>query len=346
VTAVARLLVVDAPALVGDVVLTRDGKRLDDGGGKIYVIAPNVALGWAGEAQLAIPALRYLTYVLGGRVASLKDLERIFERLDDLRRQGGMGLDLTGWVMTPNGPKGIRWTSDARGPLFDEGDGHAIGSGGPELLGWLVPPPISRRNTVGYDVAPMKVISGLMIPRCEEMARPDWPQSWGKAYDAILWQEGAFRWLDKLTYIRWRVVLDNQRRISKVEQATMVFTQERLRHCTLMRTKSIGDIRVTTELSTPIHRGQMDLDWYFNQPYSAVSPYYANYFVVDSPADQAYLTLAFVAKHATPNGLMHHVGTDPTEPRFEVNAEELEKQVRWMLEESRRKGGTSPPPGV
>jgi hypothetical protein len=49
---------VDVPSLVGDVVLTLDGKRLQDGGGKVYFVAPNVAIGWAGEMRLALPALQ------------------------------------------------------------------------------------------------------------------------------------------------------------------------------------------------------------------------------------------------------------------------------------------------
>ena len=58
----------------------------------------------------------------------------------------------------------------------------------------------STSTTHGHDIVPMKAISGFLQARGEEMLRADWPQSWGKAYDAIVYQEGAFRRLEELTY--------------------------------------------------------------------------------------------------------------------------------------------------
>ena len=159
----------------------------------------------------------------------------------------------------------------------------------------------------------MKAISGFLQARGEEMLRADWPQSWGKAYDAIVYQEGAFRWLDKLTYIRWDLVLDRDDRIASLTQGPVVFTQERVRGCTLTFTKRIGDMRPVTELSYPIYRGRQDLDWYFNHPYSVTSPYYACYFRVQTPRE--WTTLAFAVRSATDKALMRHAGADETDRR-------------------------------
>jgi hypothetical protein len=127
----------------------------------------------------------------------------------------------------------------------------------------------------------------------------------------------------------------------------MVVTQERLRGCTLIFTKRVGDLRIPSpELSYPIYRGRMDLDPYLLHPYSAVSPYYANYFVVVCQSDNSMMTVALASKNATPNGHVHHAGTDPTDPTFAVNVPKLEEELRWTLAEVRRKSFINPPPPV
>jgi hypothetical protein len=99
-TAVAAVRAVDqTPCLVGDVVLTdRDGNHVDLAG-KIYRLAPNVPAGWSGRVSLAkqaIPRLR----ALGGNAASVEDLDRALDALEDLRRPADAELELTGWIVT------------------------------------------------------------------------------------------------------------------------------------------------------------------------------------------------------------------------------------------------------
>jgi hypothetical protein len=281
--------------------------------------------------------LKYLILTLKRQIASLEALEAAFDRLDELRR--GPELDLTGWVMTPDSLKGVRWSSTFRGPLFDD-DEHDIGSGGPKLRKVLEPPKIRMSTTTGHDVVPMKAINGFVQARGEEMLREDWPQSWGKAYDLIVYQD-EFRWLDKLTYVRWDLTLDSDVRISSLTQGDVVFTQERVRSsgpvrpgCTLMFTKRVGDIRPKTELSVPIYRGGMDLDWYFNQPYTVTAPYYACYVRVKTPREST--TMLTALRSATEKALMRHVGADEMDPRFEMNRPLLEEMARETLEQARR----------
>ena len=345
-TAVARVRILDAPCLVGDVVLTLDGKRLDVGAGKVYVVAPNVVLGWSGTAVLARPAFVRIINELGGRVATLRDIENAFDKLDVLRAYRGKTLDLTGWVITDAGAKGIRWTTRSRPPLFDEVD-HSIGSGGSTLRGYLSPPAASFSNTEGVDVVPMKVIAGFMEGRHEEMLRGNaWPLSWGKAYDAIVLQKGLFRWLDKLTYIGWEVTVDGNDRVESVKQAPVVFTQERHHPCTVLFTKTVGDVRqARVELSTPVFPDprKLDDDVYYLKPYTAVSPYYANYLRVHYKSEGSLVKLCLAWKHATSNGAIYHASKDPSDPTFEVNVPVLEENLRKALEEARRVQFVTPP---
>ena len=70
-TAVAAVRVAGEPAMVGDVVLTTHGDRFEGGyAGKIYELAPNVAMGWSGHLSLASVAIRRMRQRLAGRPAS------------------------------------------------------------------------------------------------------------------------------------------------------------------------------------------------------------------------------------------------------------------------------------
>jgi len=260
-TAVAAVLIAGTPALVGDVVLTdREGKRIDHAG-KVYVVAPNVALGWSRNASLAVLALTRLREELSdGRIVSTEDLKRALDNLEDLRGRQNEDLDLTGWIVTPVGSKVVRWSSFHRPTMFC-GEASDIGDGGGALRKMLATPVIGEGNTVGYDEAPMKVISGFLEARFEEaLGGDDWPRTWGGAYDAIVYQEGFFRWLGKLTYVGWDVVLDSEDRITEVTQAPVVFTQEHVHGCTLMLAKRVGDGETDVKISYPIDR-DFDLDW-------------------------------------------------------------------------------------
>lgn len=46
------------------------------------------------------------------------------------------------------------------------------------------------------------------------------------------------------------------------------------------------------------------------------------------------------------NGHVHHAGADPMDPTFAVNLPKLEEELRWTLEEARRKSFVNPPPPV
>ena len=337
-TAVAAVLIAGTPALVGDVVLTdREGKQRIDHAGKVYVVAPNVALGWSRNASLAKPALARLRQELSdGRVVSTEDLKRALDNLEDLRGRQKEDLDLTGWIVTASGPKVVRWSSFHRPTMFCDEESD-IGDGGGALRRMLATPEIGEGNTVGYDEAPMKVISGFLEARFEEALRgDDWPRTWGAAYDAIVYQKGFFRWLPKLTYVGWDVVLDGEDRITEVAQAPVVFTQEHVHGCTLMLGKRVGDGETDVKISYPIDRDfDLDwLDWYRRRPYSAVSHYYANYIRIFLP-DNHFMTMCTAVENATSNGVMCHAGADETDPHFQVNRSVLGPQVQRILQKAR-----------
>ena len=125
------------------------------------------------------------------------------------------------------------------------------------------------------------------------------------------------------------MTIDGGDRITAVEHAPVVFTQEHVHSCTLMLTKRVGAADCDVKISYPIDR-VVQRDWYRRRPYSAVSPYYANCFRVFSPG-KFRMMMYLAAKHATPAGVMCHVGADETDARFEVNRSVLEPKVREML---------------
>jgi hypothetical protein len=332
VTAVAAVRVLGEPSLVGDVVLTVSGQRVDHAG-KVYVVAPNVAMGWSGNLSVADPAMRRLRGGLQGLVASTADLGLVLDTLEDLRNRPRETLELTGWIVAPGGPKVIRWASHYDPVRFCDAE-HAIGDGGPELRRMLAEPEIGKGNSEGHDKVPLRLISGFCEARFEETLRgAAWPQTWGAAYDAITYQEGNFRWLPKLTYVGWDVVVDDRDRITSVTQAPVLFTQEHVHPCTLMLAKRVGDPDHDVEISYPIDR-DVDLDMYRRRPYSVVSYYYANFFRVFLPSGHL-MTMYLAAKNATPNGVMHHAGVDEADPRFQVNLNALQPMVNEMLEKAR-----------
>jgi hypothetical protein len=333
VTAVAAVLVAGTPTLVGDVVLSDgEGKRIGHAG-KLYVLPPNVAIGWSGKLTLATTAITRLRHELRHRVATVEDLEEALSNLEDLRERPNEKLEITGWIVTPIGPKVIRWASHYRPVTVCDAE-NDIGSGGRDLRRMLVEPPIGEGNSQGHDQAPMKLISGFMEARFEEMLlRDTWPQTWGAAYDAIVYQEGAFRWLPKLTYVGWDVRLDGDDRITEIKQAPVVFTQEHAHPCTLMLAKVVGAADHEVKVSYPIDH-EPDPDLYLGWRYSVVSPYYANYLRVFCP-NNFLMKMCLAAENATAAGVMYHAGSDDADPRFRVNRSVLEPMIRKMLEKAR-----------
>lgn len=341
-TAVVASSIEGVPILVGDVALTdkRSGQRVGYAG-KVYVLAPNVALGWSGNASLAKPALMRLRRDLSsGAEASAQDIEKALRNLEDLRERGTERLELVGWLVVAPSPKVIRWASHYRPTTLSENEG-SVGDGGDELRKMLAAPEIGYGNTSGLYRAPMKLISGFLQARFEEaLGGEAWPQSWGAAYDALAYQmdqfgRGGFRWLPKLTYLGWDVTVDSNDRITKVTPAPAVFTQEHIHSCTLMVSRRLSETGPDpAKLSYPIDRDDLDHDMYLRRPYSAVSPYYANYFRVFLP-DSHLMVLCMAAENATHNGIMWHAGTDEADPHFQVNASALEEHVRRLLVDAR-----------
>ncbi len=326
--------------MVGDVVLTTHGDRFEGGyAGKIYVLAPNVAMGWSGKLTLASLAIRRVREGLGGRVATTEDLGRVLDSLGDLRG-GRDSLDLTGWIVAAEGPRVIRWASYFDPVRFSDTE-NAIGDGGAALRRMLAEPEIGMGNSEGYDTAPLKLVSGFLEARFEEAFQGrDWPRTWGAAYDALAFQEGNFRWLPKLSYVGWDVHLDEQDRIVSITQAPVIFTQEHVHPCTLMFTKPVGSTDHEVQVSTPIDRA-VDIDAFLRRPYSAASYYYANYFRVFEPSNHL-LKLCLAAKQATPKGVMCHVGADDSDPRFSVNVPVLQPMVNDLLSRARARARETP----
>lgn len=346
-TAVAAVLVAGLPALVGDVVLSDlRGERMGHAG-KVYVLAPNVALGWSGNLSLAKPALIRLRQQLGGgRFVSRDRLDRALNSLSIFRYGTRAKLELTGWIVDEEGPKVVRWASWHSPTRFCEVESD-IGSGGNVLRKLLADPEIGHSNTRGLDVAPMKLVSGFMEARFEEMLLgAKWPTTWGVAYDAILFQRGAFRWLPKLTYIGWDITVDAQDRITGVTQAPVVFTHEREHPYTVMFASTLGVEGFDTKISAPIDGTDTGRrDFLLLEPRTVVSPYYANYFRVFCP-DNALYKLSWAAENATPAGAMYHAGAGEQEPKFAVNQQVLEPFIRLSLHQARereRQRGLHPP---
>lgn len=329
-TAVAAVLVNDTPVLVGDVVLSSPkGERLDYTG-KVYEVGTNVVIGWSGAARVAQPAISRLRREFSRRFVSADELRDALNRLADLR--GRATLELTGWIVTAGGPKVIRWATHYEPVTLSDSE-NAIGDGGDELRKLLAEPEVGAGNTEGYDRTALKVVTGFIEARFEEMLRPEWPQTWGAAFDVLVLQESRFRWLPSLTYVGWDLTLDDDDRITDVAQAPVVFKQERIHGCTLLLTKRVGGSRHEAKVSTSIDQDHIDLGTYLRRPYSARSPYYANYLRLFRGG--AFLvTMPLVVTNATPNGYMYLDG-DGEDPRFQVNRPHLEGLVREMLQKLR-----------
>jgi hypothetical protein len=198
----------------------------------------------------------------------------------------------------------------------------------------LAEPEIGMGNTNGHDVAPMKLITGFSEARFEEaLLRDEWPRTWGAAYEALVYQEGFFRWLPKLTYVGWDVFVADDGGIIDVRQAPVVFTQEHVHPCTRWFSTMAGAVS-EVQVSYPIDADDLDMDALKSLPTSVVSPYYANYFRIFCP-DKFLVKMTFTAENATPAGVMCHVGADEKDPRFQVNRPVFEPHVRDVVRAAR-----------
>jgi len=340
VTAVVAASIEGVPVLVGDVVLSYQGERVDYCG-KIYRIGLNVAIGWSGAAVIAQVAIGRLLVSFGEEhTFTEEDLRLALDQLADLRG-GSRKLDLIGWFVSESGPaRVIRWSTWYEPVLLSLTEGE-IGDGGELLRKMMAPPLIGAGNTVGHDTVPTKAANGFIEARFEEMLRADWPRTWGAAFDLLVFQEGRmlrggqivvdrrFRWMTSLTYVGWDLHVDHEGRLLHVAQAPAVYKQERVDRCTVMYGKVVGESEHVVKVSTPIDRVDIDESIYTRRPFSAVSDYHANYLRLFRDG-RFLVTMPMVIGRATREGLIYHDSDDPAEPRFAVTGK-LEDLLRQVL---------------
>jgi hypothetical protein len=199
VTAVAAVRVNRVPVLVGDVVLSHEGYRIDFAG-KVYRLSPNVVVGWSGTARVGREAIGRLRAALQGRPTTAGELEEAFDLLAPLWMGSGR-LELIGWIATAGGAKVIRWATHYSPVLLSDAEGD-IGDGGAELRGLLAPPAIEGGNLAGFEGAVLATVGRFIEARFEETLRPrEWQQTWGVAYDLLALHDEPeeFCWLPSMT---------------------------------------------------------------------------------------------------------------------------------------------------
>jgi hypothetical protein len=139
---------------------------------------------------------------------------------------------------------------------------------------------VTGGNTRGLDVAPQDLISGFLQARFEETLGPaQWPTTWGAAYEALVYQVGSLRWLDKITYVGWNIFIDDQaERIVGVQQAPHVFVQAHHDPYTVMFVAKTGDMQSTVRVSYPVDASADSIDYQYlrSRPHGVDSPCYAS----------------------------------------------------------------------
>jgi hypothetical protein len=152
---------------------------------KVYCIADNLAIGWAGSELAARQIIRNLKQSPADLV-SIESLQRFFERQTDL---GNLDVCIIGWLTAQgDAPTAFRWQS--RDQLFEQGTRFIHGTGGP-----YVDEQLKTIEPWGEIDSPVARAIGRVggIVGHEVMVGSNLENLFGGGLQIIAWQDGRFR---------------------------------------------------------------------------------------------------------------------------------------------------------
>jgi hypothetical protein len=288
VTLLAAHRLHDIPVLVGDALCTApDSQSLKK---KIYLIAPNLAVGWTGYSLTASSVVGELRSIFAEKIATRSDLEAFF---------GGFScpgmyerdVKIVGWIIDDQ-PSPFIWHSSYPSEVFYN-DFYYEGSGEQyyesvirsSLLSGTSP------NRSGHiDVALSAAHSALT--HCgqaffsEQLDYANWDRTFGFAYEVIVYGYGRFWPLGRTMYLPWTYYWNPETKTGNAELAPRLWGMNFLGEYSVLQRADHDDLKLSACRNYPIrpvYPHEIDREEIRKLRFTASADFYVHYFVLHPP---------------------------------------------------------------
>lgn len=289
----------DIPVLIGDAICTaQDSQSLKK---KIYLISPDLAVGWTGYAITASSVIGELRSTFSEKTVKRSDLESFFTSFQ-CHGMYDRNVKIVGWIIDDQ-PSPFLWQSSYPSEVFYS-DYYFEGSGEryyesllkSTLLEGLTP---NRDGVVNVALAAAQ--NALML--CgqaffnEQLDYASWDRTFGFAYEVIVYGDGRFWPLGATMYLPWIFHWDRQTGTGRSELTRRVWKMLFHGDYSVLQQNEHKDGKVFPKhhVIRPVYPQNIDIDEIKTLTFDAQADFYVHYFVLDpSPIEGLRLGICIV----------------------------------------------------
>lgn len=284
------------PVLIGDTAITRPSGRSVHR--KIYRISENFVIGWAGYQIVAKEVISSLWREFKDQKVSRKVIAQYLSKYNP-KDFGELHTNFIGWIIEEE-PHCFLWNCLYPKQLFEE-QSYSEGTGQEyfdKLIkrGWRSGSAVDMKPN---EITVQKIINDIALARFEEsLYRETWDLTYGAAYDLLLFQEGAFRYVRSIIHIGWDYHWDTSKKTGILELAPVVMKYNCFGEFSIFQEALHGqhyDGKTINYLCRPVYDDMSGMDL-SNMPLSLVSDYYTNYFLFRENGKTVFKVLLTIQK--------------------------------------------------
>jgi hypothetical protein len=278
----------DIPVLVGDALCTApDSQSLKK---KIYLITPNLAVGWTGYAITAASVIGEMLSAFKAKTVMRTDLESFF---------GGFScpgmyerdVKIVGWIVDDQ-PSPFIWQSSYPSEVFYS-DFYFEGTGEryyesvirSELLSGITP---DRSGNINVALA----AAHSALSYCgqaffsEQLDYASWDRTFGFAYEVIVHGYGRFWPLGATMYLPWTYHWNPETETGRAELAPQLWKMNFLGDYSVLQRADYDDLKPSACRNYPIrpvYPHGIDMEQVRKLRFTASADFYVHYFVLHPP---------------------------------------------------------------
>lgn len=282
----------DIPVLIGDALCTaKDSKSLKK---KIYLIAPNLAVGWTGYSLTASSVIREMRSTFEGKTATRSALESFFKGFH-CHGMYERDVKIVGWIIDDQ-PSPFIWQSSYPSEVFYN-DYYFEGSGEryyesllqSNLLGGTTP----NRDGV-INVALAAAYEALM--HCgqaffsEQLDYATWDKTFGFAYEVIVYAYGRFWPLGSTMYLPWTDHWDQRTETGRSELTPRIWKMLFFGDYSILQRNEYreGKMFPAHNVIGPVYPHTIDLNQVRTLSFATEADFYVHYFVLHPSPIEGY----------------------------------------------------------
>ena len=278
----------DVPVLVGDALcISPDSRSLKK---KIYILTSNLAVGWTGFSITAASVIGEMRGTFSERTVTRSELESF---LSGFRCDGMTEREVTiiGWIVDDE-PSPFIWHSSYPNEVFYD-EAYFEGSGAQYYQSVTQSSLLSGKspNRWGYiDLNLSAAHSALSY--CgqaffsEQLDYDKWGQTFGFAYEVIVYAYGRFWPLGATMYLPWTYRWDSKTQTGTPELAPRMWKMNFVNDYSVLQSADHDDLRLLACRNYPIRPAYpytLDREQVKKLRFTASADFYVNYFVLHPP---------------------------------------------------------------